>query len=173
VLGKLGQFLALSNADRRLFARAYVSLAEVHVALVRGGFQRVMEQAPVATRCGAEAWTRDDLKRARWYAGWLETASRYHVVRARCLHRSLALHRWLRQEGLPCELRIGVRKDGEELQAHAWIELGGHVVNDKPHQVATFAPLLAHDGKPATWEGESISKLARQVVVLGRNATWQ
>jgi len=53
----------------------------------------------------------------------------------------LALHQWLREEGLPSELRIGVRKDDGELRAHAWVELGGLVVNDGAGAVAAFTPL--------------------------------
>jgi hypothetical protein len=68
-------------------------------------------------------------------------AARSHVVEARCLHQSLALHAWLRRERLPSELRIGVRKSYDELIAHAWIELGGQVVNDGPDRVAEFSPL--------------------------------
>ncbi len=62
-------------------------------------------------------------------------------MRKQCLQRSLVLHRWLRQAGLSSELRVGVRKDGTELKAHAWIELEGQVVNDWPESVAQLTPL--------------------------------
>jgi len=51
------------------------------------------------------------------------------------------LHHWLRGEGLPSELRIGVRKEHGALKAHAWVELGDHVVNDRPSAVEEFTVL--------------------------------
>ena len=40
-----------------------------------------------------------------------------------CLTRSLVLYRLFRARGIPCELRIGLRKSGSELEGHAWTEL--------------------------------------------------
>jgi hypothetical protein len=64
------------------------------------------------------------------------------VIPAHCLHRSLTLHHWLRGEGLPSTLQVGVRKDGDALRAHAWIELGGAAVDDEPASVAAFSRLV-------------------------------
>jgi hypothetical protein len=67
------------------------------------------------------------------------------VVRAQCLHRSLVLHRWLHGQGAPSVLRIGVRKEGAALKAHAWVELDGEVVYDDTNVGQGFAVL-----RPAT-----------------------
>jgi hypothetical protein len=144
----LRRYRALSKADRRLLVRAFVRLIIVDMGLRAFGFRRLVERA--GQQCAPanrgvdprDVLDPTGLRRSRCYARWLEVASRYHVVRARCLHRSIALHRWLCEEGLPSELRIGVLKDGGELKAHAWVELGGHVVNDPPRSVEAFVPLL-------------------------------
>jgi len=54
---------------------------------------------------------------------------------ANCLSRSLVLLRIMRQKGLPGEFRIGIPKHSSEdptdiLQAHAWLEYQGVVIND-------------------------------------------
>ena len=57
--------------------------------------------------------------------------------RADCLVQSLAARRWLRSAGVPCSLIVGVRREGEELLSHAWLEIDGHVViggRDKPYK---------------------------------------
>ena len=36
----------------------------------------------------------------------------------------------LRRDGVAGELHIGARKQGERLEAHAWVELAGIVLND-------------------------------------------
>ena len=40
-----------------------------------------------------------------------------------CLTRSLVLYRLLRTRGIPCQLRIGLRKNQEALEGHAWTEI--------------------------------------------------
>lgn len=43
-----------------------------------------------------------------------------------CLRRCLVLYHVLRRQGTPVELCVGVRRgEGQELAAHAWLELGG------------------------------------------------
>jgi hypothetical protein len=136
--------LALSAAERRLLVRAFVSLLLVHAGLRLFGLRRLLAWAgrPAATGVSPAARLR-----VRHYARWIDAAARHHFVPSRCLHRSLTLHLWLRREGLPSELRIGVRKAGDALQAHAWVELGGRVVNDRAGAVAPFVPLAgAADG---------------------------
>jgi len=41
-----------------------------------------------------------------------------------CLTRSLVLYRLLRARGIPCQLRIGLRKNQAALEGHAWMETG-------------------------------------------------
>jgi hypothetical protein len=36
----------------------------------------------------------------------------------------------LRARGVPAAVRIGVRRDGDEVLAHAWIEAGGCVLDE-------------------------------------------
>jgi hypothetical protein len=138
-MGGLRRAWALRWEDLRLAAGAYAALLMTDVQLRVLGYKRLLER--IERRPAAEAVSARRLRRTRRFAGWLETASHRHVVRARCLHRSLALHAWLRRKGLPSELRIGVRKENGELRAHAWVVLAGEVVNDRWESVAAFAPL--------------------------------
>jgi hypothetical protein len=124
----------------RLSTHAYVALVAMDLGLRVLGYRRLLER--IERRPATAAISARRLLRARRYAAWLERASRRHLVRARCLHRSLALHAWLRRKGLPSELRIGVRKEEGALRAHAWVVLGGQVVNDREEVVAAFAPLV-------------------------------
>jgi hypothetical protein len=140
VLYYVRRYLALERADRRLLARAFVWLAAMDIALRVAGFRQIVQRQRRAA-LPEDSVSPEALGRAERYAHWLEVASRRHVVRARCLHRSLVLHRWLCQDGLPHQLRIGVRKEGGVLHAHAWVEIGGHAVNELPSTLAAFVPL--------------------------------
>ena len=129
------------KSDLRPVARAFAQLLGVELSLRLTSFRRALDYAernpPPNVSLGSE-----DLRRARMYVRWIDMAARHHFIRARCLHRSLVLHRWLREDGFPSVLRIGVRKDGaRQLAAHAWVELEGIVLNDRPDTVAQFVPL--------------------------------
>lgn len=157
-LHRFRQFLSLSALDRWLFVRAFFCLAAVDARLRFFGFQSAVERAkppPDSAQCELVG---NECCQARHYARLIEVVSRFHFVRARCLHRSLVLHYWLRQEGLPSDLRIGVRKDGSVLVAHAWVELTGEVVNDQPGALASFIPLASMSGLPPTWSNNSSAR---------------
>lgn len=141
VLRGLRRYLALAPAERRLFVRAFIALGLTDLALRCFGFRRVAERAAQARPVGNRAVTLEELRRARRYARWIEAAARHHVIRAHCLQRSLVLHHWLQEEGLPSALHIGVRRADGALKAHAWVQVGGYVLNDRPVTVAAFTPL--------------------------------
>ena len=71
----------------------------------------------------------------------VDIASRYPFRWALCLPRSLALLWWLKARGIQADLRIGVRKEGQELIAHAWVEYQGRVLNDAPWVASYYLPL--------------------------------
>lgn len=56
-----------------------------------------------------------------------------------CLIRSLVLWMLLRRHSFESSLCVGVRKDGEDLNAHTWIEYQGEVLNDQPDIRQRFA----------------------------------
>ena len=136
------RFLGLGRADQLLLTRAFLALALVDLRCRLLGFQGVIDSLPPPGVDGSPMPS-EELRKAQHYARSLEIAGRHHFVRARCLHQSLALRGWLRAEGLPAHLRIGVRTVDGSLLAHAWVELGGEVVNDRADAVSGFTPLTS------------------------------
>jgi hypothetical protein len=61
----------------------------------------------------------------------MDVASVFFPTTVRCLQRSAATAILLRRHGIPAEMVIGVQM--LPLKSHAWVEVGGRVVNDKPH----------------------------------------
>lgn len=86
---------------------------------------------------GNASMTQQEIKT---FAHWVNVAARRSPFRAACLTRSLLLEWLLRRRGVPGQLRIGVRLDGAALDAHAWVEVEGVPVNDKPDIAQHFAP---------------------------------
>lgn len=54
-----------------------------------------------------------------------------------CLVRSLAVWWLLRDDAIPAELRIGVKKD-DDFEAHAWVDVCGQPITDTPEKIAAF-----------------------------------
>jgi hypothetical protein len=61
----------------------------------------------------------------------IEVASALYFKRVPCLQRSAATTILLRRHGSPAELVIGAQL--LPFRSHAWVEIGGQVVNDKPY----------------------------------------
>jgi transglutaminase superfamily protein len=59
----------------------------------------------------------------------VRAALRYSFSQYTCLEESLTLWYLLRNQGIPVCLRIGVRKENEKFEAHAWVEHGGKALN--------------------------------------------
>jgi hypothetical protein len=80
------------------------------------------------------------LGRARTTGRVVNTAAARSLYRVSCLERSLVTWWLLRWQRIPCELRVGVRKEAATITAHAWVEYGGAVINDQADVVRLYAP---------------------------------
>ncbi len=69
----------------------------------------------------------------------VERAAAHGLFRPFCLVRAMALRELLLSENiLGASIRIGVRRQNGEFQAHAWVLWGTTVLGDRPAHVATF-----------------------------------
>lgn len=65
-----------------------------------------------------------------------------------CLDRSVLLWAVGVRRGLAPELRVGVARENAGLDAHAWVELGGVVMNDDADVATRYA---VFDRDPTAW----------------------
>ena len=116
----LRRLLALDTSDRILIVRAlgWVLLARVGLWFVP--FSRLRAVADRVTQGGRPA----DPRRIAWAV----EAIAWRIPRASCLTQALAADAMLRRSGRLPNLQIGVVKDRDLLEAHAWVELDGTVL---------------------------------------------
>lgn len=117
---RLRKLLALTREERRALALAWAYLLVSDLAL------RILP-LPRVERLLSRLSTRrrePGLSPGR-LAQLTGIAARHHLRPMVCLPQSLALQALLRRQGLSAELRIGVRRAGGKLQAHAWVEHAG------------------------------------------------
>jgi hypothetical protein len=82
-------------------------------------------------------------------AGWINAAARYPRPWARCLQRSLARCLLLERRGFNTQLKIGVRKSGGDLEAHARVEYFGKVLNDSQEVACNFTLMNGNREMPS------------------------
>jgi Transglutaminase-like superfamily len=138
---KAHRWSSLSARERGIFFRAFILLLLVTTGLKTIGFRRTQAWlglktsgafAASAERTRAEVWRTADLVRA---------ARKWHIVRSTCLSCSLVLWRLLLRQGIDSDVRIGVRRGmSGEVEAHAWIEWNGEVLNDCADIAAHYVP---------------------------------
>ena len=116
-------------------AHAWLDLVVFDLARL-AGFSRLharLKHLRTSTRRGTAALTGADVVWA------VDEACVWYVKRAACLQRS-AIATWLlRRHGLAAELVIGCRP--LPFESHAWVELDGRVVNDRPQYQKVFTVL--------------------------------
>ncbi len=61
---------------------------------------------------------------ASWISWAVENLGARPWMNALCLPRALAAHAMLRRRGIASRLCLGVAREGGELAAHAWVEIG-------------------------------------------------
>jgi hypothetical protein len=151
--------------DRALILRAMLFFPLVRGGLRLFGFRRwkqLLERfflpASASQPLPPDALREKALRAARV----VRSAELHGPFHPNCLERSLTLWWLLRRNGVESELHIGARKEGPCFEAHAWIELGGEILNDAAevhqHYARFDAPLVAAAGAaahPATGKVES------------------
>jgi hypothetical protein len=105
---------SLANVRAAVWAR--VSLRRASRALACYGVNATIPRPPRSLPTGARRGVEAVLRRTS----------------PTCLERSLVLQTWLAAHAVPCEVVIGVAKQGSEVKAHAWldIETGDRVARD-------------------------------------------
>jgi len=81
-----------------------------------------------------------DIARALHISRLTAVAAGHGVCQTNCLQRSLALWWLLGRNGIYSELHIGTRIEAGLLNAHAWIETEGVVLNDSSDVRRRYEP---------------------------------
>ena len=119
----------------RLFLRAYLELIHFEFCLARGDFaalHKLVRECPVGTTAPSSL----EIERL---CHALDLASIWYWKQVLCLQRSAAMVCLLKRRGALAELVIGAQQ--MPFKSHAWVELDGRVVNDKPYIPEIYAVL--------------------------------
>jgi Transglutaminase-like superfamily len=118
-----------------LVLKAYLKLIHFDLYLARGNFAALYDKVrnyPI----GARTPEPNDIERIN-YA--IDMACIWYWKEALCLQRSAATACLLKKYGVPAQMAIGAQQ--MPFKAHAWVEVDGRVVNDKPYTPEMYAVL--------------------------------
>ena len=139
---RLRRFRALERLARNLFLRAIVLLPLVALSLRWRGFgatQATLQR--FLSNAHAEHDPALVNKDAAMTAHIVNAADRHGLAHPSCLAKSLTLWWLLARQGISSHLRIGIRKEDEKFEAHAWVESDGIALNEPDehhHHYAAF-----------------------------------
>ena len=118
-----------------LVLKAYLKLIRFELYLARGNFAALYEkvrQYPV----GEQPPAPDLVERI---CSAVDMACIWYWKEAFCLQRSAATACLLKKYGVPAQMVIGAQQ--VPFKAHAWVEVSGRVVNDKPYMPEIYGVL--------------------------------
>ena len=139
-MGRLEELRSLSRDEWSCLARAVFWLPATSVLLRLFSFRRNLAFYERGNTLAVENTpTNYDLDTAKMAARMISIAANQGLYRARCLSKSLVLVKFLQARDIPCNLKIGARRQGEEFGAHAWVECGGVAINENTDVESRYA----------------------------------
>jgi len=154
---RLGKFLRLPPADRRLLVTAALLQAAIRLGLTLLPYRKLRGLVDRLARVSPHRHLAPPASPER--IAWAVTRASRAVPGATCLTQALAAKVLLERRGHPARVRVGIgRAEGAPLLAHAWVECEGRIVlgGTDLTQYTPLSPLdpLAPGGGEGQGEGE-------------------
>jgi hypothetical protein len=143
---RLRRFKALEGPARTLFLRAFALLPLISLSLRLRGFGKTRATLEQRLSAGHPRTVAPDTGGVALTVRMVRAAVRHGPGHPTCLEESLALWWLLGRQGITCDLRVGVRKQSERFEAHAWVEHNSIALNEPEalhEHYAAFASALA------------------------------
>ena len=132
------RYRALDADTRKTFRRAVVLLPLVRLSLRVRGYKKTQEslQGRLVRKAASAPEQGHSRREVDGTCRMVRAATHYGPGHATCLEESLTLWYLLGRQGIAASVRIGVRKLGEQFEAHAWVEWQGTALNqaEEMHQ---------------------------------------
>jgi len=129
---RLRQLSELSLLQWWIILVALFTLPVIALSLKLSGFKQTKNRMSRLIPGGIDgiSASEDDLARAQLISRAVGIAGNHGVYHANCLKQSLLTWWLLGRRGIMVDLKIGVDKDTEDFNAHAWVEYRGTVLVD-------------------------------------------
>jgi hypothetical protein len=150
----LTKFRQLPVPERKLLISAVFLLPITHFLLNSLGYlnlHRMIERLIPLGRGRESRSEEESVRVGKNVARIVSMAATHGFYRASCLPKSMVVLGLIRRQGLQGDVRFGVRMKQGLLEAHAWVEWQGIVINDQPDVSMRYTPL--ENSLPQTMAG--------------------
>jgi len=117
-----------------ILAMTYAGLELFGLKLLLARIQRLVPTAGRLAECGPQE--------IQTYTRLFSAVAQRCPLRLKCLGRSVSLCWLLRQQGIDATVHIGVRKENDGLDAHAWVQFGDFVIDDTKNVAERYTRVL-------------------------------
>jgi hypothetical protein len=121
---------------KRLVGEGYLQLIRIELLMLLGGLDSLHA---LVRRTVGRATKPNNLPSPDELCHAMDLACVFYPKRVMCLQRSVATTLFLRRYGIRAEMVIGAQM--LPFKSHAWVELNGKVINDKPYMLEIYKPL--------------------------------
>lgn len=144
---RLRSFFKLNRGEQHLLLITFILLAAIRLGLWLLPFRnllKILQKISKPDFLLPEDKSQISASKIVWA---VNVASRFMPGTVKCLARALSTQVLMTYHGYSPELRIGVaKKEGGELEAHAWIEYQGRVAIGNLPDLSRFIPLPSLQG---------------------------
>ena len=140
---RLRQFRKLPAPAREIFLRAAALLPWVALRLRLQGFRTTQNSLLVSSKNTLAKNLSENAERAALTARMVRAAARHGIGNPSCLEESMVLLYLLNAQGIAAQLRIGVKKNIPNFEAHAWVECEDVALNQSESLHDHYAPFDA------------------------------
>ncbi len=135
------KFFRLPAESKRFVLRTILILPMTHAGLKLFGLNRLLPRIQSLSPDIREL-PEPSLQEVQTYARLFSAVARRCPLPLQCLGRSVALCWLLRQQGIDATVHIGVRKENNALDAHAWVQSGNFVINDTENVAERYTRIV-------------------------------
>lgn len=135
------KFLRLPPDSKRFVIRIPLILAMTYAGLELFGLKRLLARIQRLVP-NAPQLPQPGLQEIQTYTQLFSAVAQRWPLPLKCLGRSVALCWLLRQQGIDATVHIGVRKENDGLDAHAWVQIGDFVINDMENVAERYTRVL-------------------------------
>jgi hypothetical protein len=136
-----------------MFWRAAFLLPFIRIKLRLGGYRKTLQylQNRLNSRSDSSSSDQHNSSALQMTCRMVRAAEHYSPGQSTCLEQALLLWYLLQTQGIPATVKIGVRKQSDKFEAHAWVEQNGLALNqldEQHHHYAAFDSELPTSSPP-------------------------
>ncbi|KST67763.1 lasso peptide biosynthesis B2 protein [Mastigocoleus testarum] len=140
---QLYQLLKTGYKERKVLLMTSILIAAIRLGLLLLPFQRLLKLLDQFSQ--QNNTVRLSVRKILWSVN--AVSSRIPGIKCKCLARALTTQVLMKRYGHTSKLQIGVAKTAQgNLEAHAWVEVGGVIAIGNIRNISRFIPLSSLEG---------------------------